>query len=149
MQIQPPIDCAEASMADNTHGKPLNIVGALAILLVCQLAGETVVVAARQLVPAFAFPGPVVGMAILFVWLALRGGPDRPLDATAGGILRNLSLLFVPAAVGVVQYWPVLVDYGLALVVALVVSTVLTLLVTVGVFVALAGRDAERTADDA
>jgi holin-like protein len=138
-----------AAMSETTESKPLNIVGALAILLVCQLAGETVVVAARQLVPAFAFPGPVIGMAILFVWLAMRGGPDTSLDATAGGILRNLSLLFVPAAVGVVQYWPVLVDYGLALLVALVASTVLTLLVTVGVFVALAGRDAERTSDDA
>jgi holin-like protein len=137
------------TMTQTTHGKPLNIVGALAILLVCQLAGETVVVTARQLVPAFAFPGPVIGMAILFVWLAMRGGPDRSLDATAGGILRNLSLLFVPAAVGVVQYWPVLVDYGLALLVALVASTVLTLLVTVGVFVALAGRDAESASDDA
>ena len=136
-------------MADSTDAKPLNIVGALAILLVCQLAGETVVVAARQVAPAFAFPGPVIGMAILFVWLAMRGGPDKSLDATAGGILRNLSLLFVPAAVGVVQYWPVLVEYGLALLVALVASTVLTLLVTVGVFVALAGRGAESASDEA
>jgi len=136
-------------MSAETESRPLNIVGALALLLVCQLAGELIVVVARQPFPTFAFPGPVIGMAILFVYLVARGGPDRSLDATAGGILRNLSLLFIPAAVGVVQYWSVFVEYGLALVVALVVSTVLTLLVTVGVFIAFAGRDAEKADDDA
>ena len=45
-----------------------------------------------------------------------------------------MPLLFVPAGVGVVQYLGLLRDQGLALAAALVVSTVLTLVVTVGVF---------------
>lgn len=117
-----------------------NIVAALAALLACQLVGEVLVQSARLLVPGFAFPGPVAGMAILFAWLVARGGPGPSLDATCGAILRNLSLLFVPAAVGVVQYGPLLADYGLALLAALIGSTLLTLLVTVGVFIAVARR---------
>ncbi len=45
-----------------------------------------------------------------------------------------MPLLFVPAGVGVVQYMGLLREQGLALAVALVVSTVATLLATVGVF---------------
>jgi holin-like protein len=138
-----------AEMTGRDEGRLLNIVAALAALLLCQLAGETIVVAARLIFPSFAFPGPVIGMALLFAVLLARGSIGRSLDATAGGILRNLSLLFVPAAVGVVQYGPMFLDYGLALIVALVVSTVLTLLVTVGVFIAFAGRDEAEWSDDA
>jgi holin-like protein len=125
---------------------PLNLTAAVTALLLCQLAGEVIVLALRQVYPALAFPGPVVGMALMFLLLLARKGPGASLDATAGGILRNLSLLFVPAAVGIVQYGPVLREFGLALAVALIVSTALTLLVTVGVFLLvarLAGGDAE------
>ena len=51
-----------------------------------------------------------------------------------GGLLAALPLLFVPAGVGVVQYMGLLREQGLALAVALVVSTIATLLATVGVF---------------
>ncbi|MFP1633572.1 CidA/LrgA family protein [Zhengella sp. ZM62] len=118
--------------------QPINLPAALAILLICQLAGEAVIAALRLRHPEFGFPGPVLGMGLLFLWLVWRGGPDENLDATAGVILRNLSLLFVPAAVGIIQYGDVMTRYGVVLLLALVVSTVLTLLVTVGVFLAFA-----------
>lgn len=127
-------------MTDQNTPAPINIAGALTALLVCQLAGEVIVLTARQFFPGLAFPGPVVGMVLMFAVLVWRGGPGPHLDATASAILRNLSLLFVPAAVGIVQYGPVLAEFGLVLAVALVVSTVLTLLVTVGVFMLFAGR---------
>ena len=44
------------------------------------------------------------------------------------------SLLFVPAGVGIIREWGVLADYWLALAVALIVSTLATLIVTVLVF---------------
>ncbi len=130
-------------MSDRENSQPLNIVGALTALLACQLAGEALVLVLRQLFPGFAFPGPVAGMALLFVALLLRGGPGASLDAASRAILRNLSLLFVPAAVGIVQYGDMLARFGFALIVALVVSTILTLLVTVGVFLLVAGRGTE------
>jgi holin-like protein len=108
------------------------------LLLFFQLIGE---VAARALdLPA---PGPVIGLALLILALALYDN-WRPLDdeglasselgRAANGVLASLSLLFVPAGVGVVQYLGLLRDQGVALAAALAVSTVLTLLVTVGVF---------------
>src|SRR6202021_1653395 len=108
------------------------------ILLTFQLVGE---VAARGLgLPA---PGPVIGLALLVVALGIYQR-WRPLDEealaesdlakAARGLLAALPLLFVPASVGVVQYVGLLREQGLALAVALVVSTGATLLATVGVF---------------
>ena len=108
------------------------------ILLTFQLVGE---VAARGLgLPA---PGPVIGLALLVVALGIyqRWRPldeealaESDLGKAARGLLAALPLLFVPAGVGVVQYMGLLREQGLALAVALVVSTVATLLATVGVF---------------
>lgn len=104
------------------------MITALVILLGCQLVGEILV----RLV-GLPVPGPVVGAAMLAVWLLVRGIPDV-LPPVAHGILRNLSLLFVPAAVGVVQYGPLLASHGIALAVILLVSTALALTVTALVF---------------
>lgn len=87
-------------------------------------------------------PGPVLGLILLAIGIAWRESrPDAaPLGSTAlagvaNGLLGHLSLLFVPAAVGVVQQGGVLRSNGTAIAVALVASTVLTLAVTAAVFV--------------
>ena len=109
------------------------MIPALTLLFLCQLAGEAVVQAA-----GLAFPGPVLGMALLFAGLLARGRSAPALDAVADAILRNLSLLFVPAAVGVVQQAGLIAANWLAISAALVLSTVLTLVVTVLTFRAVA-----------
>jgi putative effector of murein hydrolase LrgA (UPF0299 family) len=106
---------------------------ALTLLFVCQLVGE---VAVRAL--DLTFPGPVLGMGLLFAGLMLRGRASEPLEGVADTLLRNLSLLFVPAAVGVVQQAGLIAANWLAISAALVVSTLLTLIVTVFTFRAVA-----------
>ena len=128
---------------------PIMIRGLL-ILLLFQLVGE---VLSRAL--HLSAPGPVIGLALLTLamagWNRWRPFDDKELDSTdlgraAMGLLGVLSLLFVPAGVGVVQYLGLLGEYGVALAVALVGSTLLTLLATVGAFLAvkrlLNGREA-------
>ncbi len=109
------------------------MIQALTLLFACQLAGELVV---RTM--ALAFPGPVLGMALMVAGLAWVGRTSPALDQVADGLLRNLSLLFVPAAVGVVQQAGLIAQNWLAISAALVVSTVATLLVTVFTFRATA-----------
>ncbi len=107
----------------------------LALLLVCQLAGEAIT---RGL--ALPLPGPVVGLLILLVALFIarhRGRVDAStVDTTSLGVVSN-GLLFVPAGVGVIQHLHLLGRQGPALFVTLLLSTVLTLIVTVWVFVAV------------
>jgi holin-like protein len=96
-----------------------------AVLLLCQLVGEVVVTAADLPVP-----GPVVGMLVLLLGLLLKGGVPEQLALTASGLLQHLSLLFVPAGVGVMLHLALLGEQWPAVGLALLGSTVLTLLVT-------------------
>ncbi|MEZ5614080.1 MAG: CidA/LrgA family protein [Rhodocyclaceae bacterium] len=111
------------------------MLSALTLLLVFQLTGEVL----AQLF-ALPIPGPVIGMALLFVALALRGGPSGALRDTAQNLLQHLSLLFVPAGVGVMLHFHRIGDEWLPLAASLVGSTVLTIAVTALVLRALSRR---------
>lgn len=104
-------------------------------LLLFQCAGEAVVRLA-----GLPIPGPVAGMALLFVALLVRGGAPAALDVAADGLAKHLSLLFVPAGVGVMLHVARVADEWLPIAVALVVSTVLAIAVTAFVFQRLAQR---------
>jgi len=97
----------------------------LAVLLLCQLLGELLVVALD-----WPIPGPVIGMALLFTGLMIRGELPQPLADTANGLLGQLSLLFVPAGVGVMTHLTLLGHQWLPITASLVVSTLLTIAVT-------------------
>lgn len=109
------------------------MVVSLTLILAFQLAG---VVAVQGL--GLPVPGPVVGMVLLLAamlaspWLA---GAVRP---AGQGILAHLSLLFVPAGVGVVGHLATLGGQGLAIAAALLGSTLLAMAAGALVFVALA-----------
>lgn len=118
----------------------LSVPAAFAALLAFQLAGETAAIAVTQSLPGVAVPGPVLGMALFLSFLFWRGGPGDGLDATASGILKHLSLLFVPAGVGVLLHVARVADEWLPIAAALVVSTVLAMAVSALVFERLARR---------
>ena len=105
------------------------MIGALATLLVLQLLGEALVYVFK-----LPLPGPVVGMALLLVVLAVRPRQLAALKPTAQNLLQHLSLLFVPAGVGVVGNLDVLAAEAGVIAVALVASTVATLVVSVVTF---------------
>ena len=117
------------------------MIASLSVILVCQLIGEVLV---RGL--HLPLPGPVIGMALLFALLILRDqyaglarGPfsDNAVEGTAKGMLAHLSLLFVPAGVGVVQNLDLLAQRGVAIALVLAASVVVTLLVTAGTFLVI------------
>jgi putative effector of murein hydrolase LrgA (UPF0299 family) len=117
---------------------------ALAALLLCQLAGEAVV-----RVGGLPVPGPVVGMVILFALLAAKAPLPAMMQDTSDGILRHLSLLFVPAGVGLVNNLDRLGSDGLRLFVVVLLSTVIALTTTALVFAGIArlmgDKDGERS----
>ncbi len=112
------------------------MIAAIASLLGCQLLGEVLV---RAL--SLPLPGPVAGMALMFIFLLVQGRrkpeanriPAR-IDQAASFLLGNLSLLFVPAAVGIVQYFATLGRFGWAIAISIGLSTFCALLATVLVF---------------
>ena len=101
------------------------MLGAITLLLVYQLVGEVIAQALR-----LPIPGPVIGLALLFATLVARGRVSDELRNTANGLLAHLSLLFVPAGVGVMVHFGRLGNEWLPIAVALVASTVLTIAAT-------------------
>ena len=97
----------------------------IAVLFVCQLAGEAAVQAVR-----LPIPGPVLGMAFLFAGLALNGRVPEGLGKVTDALLLNLSLLFVPAGVGIMLHFKLLEGELLPLSAGLIISTLLTIGVT-------------------
>ena len=98
---------------------------AIAVLLVCQLLGELIVIGL-----GLPLPGPVIGMALLFFGLMIYGKVPESLGNMTKGLLDQLSLLFVPAGVGVMTHLTLLGEEWVPITVSLVVSTLVALGVT-------------------
>ena len=109
------------------------MIATLTILLLFQLGGE---VLARAF--GLPLPGPVIGIVGLFGLLLLQPTLAQRMAETANALLAHLSLLFVPAGVGVVQHLDTFGDKGPALLAALAVSTALAILVAAGSFLLVA-----------
>lgn len=105
----------------------------LLVLLAFQLIGE---VLARSL--GLLVPGPVLGLVLLLAFFLLVPRAAEAVRPTASGLLSHLSLLFVPAGVGVVAHLDVLGSDGLPLMTVLMVSTLLSIAVGALVFTAVA-----------
>ncbi|WP_313705795.1 CidA/LrgA family protein [Massilia sp.] len=98
---------------------------AFAILLLFQCLGEGAV-----FLLGLPVPGPVAGMVLLFCALLAWPALQTRIEAAANELLRHLSLLFVPAGVGIVAAAASGSGHWLAIGASLVVSTLLTLAVT-------------------
>ncbi|MBU2965213.1 CidA/LrgA family protein [Amphritea sp. 2_MG-2023] len=95
------------------------------MLLLFQLAGELIVV-----VLGMPVPGPVVGMVLLLMCLIAKGDVPESLRIPSEALLKHLALLFVPAGVGLMTHFSLLKADWLAILLALIVSTGLTIVVT-------------------
>jgi holin-like protein len=101
------------------------MIAAILLLLACQLVGEAI-----HRLTGLPLPGTVIGMFLLLGWLHLRPGEHAALKSVATWLIAHIAILFVPATMGLIEQGPVLARYGVALVVACVASSVLTLVVT-------------------
>lgn len=113
------------------------------LLLLCQLAGESIVRALDMPVP-----GPVLGTVLMLAFLALRKRVPDSLDRTSHDLLANFSLLFVPAGTGIILHVQRLEAEALALLAALIGSTALTIAVAALVFVGVDRLMIRVTAED-
>jgi holin-like protein len=94
-------------------------------LLALQTVGELL---SRAL--GLPLPGPVVGMVLLLVALNVQAVRE-PVRQAADFLLSHLSLLFVPVGVGVMTHLSLVGQYGLRMLVVVLVSTWIGLAVTV------------------
>ena len=73
-------------------------------------------------------PANVLGIVILFILLASGVIKERHVSEAAGFLLKHLVFFFIPIAVGLMTWGEVFYDYGLVLLAAIVISSLLPLL---------------------
>ena len=106
----------------------MKFLNGITLLLIYQLAGEVSVLLLKLPVP-----GPVMGMIMLFLTLLVRGRAVAWVEPATGALLSHLSLLFVPAGVGLMVHFDRIENEWLPISIALVLGTVITMAATAGV----------------
>lgn len=105
--------------------KLLNITLQIAFLYVLSLLGGIIVEFLH--VP---LPGSIIGLIILLLLLHMKIVKKEYVADGAGFLLPILTLLFIPATVGVVNYPELLSWLGLSLLIITIISTIFSLGVT-------------------
>ncbi|WP_108123954.1 CidA/LrgA family protein [Saccharospirillum mangrovi] len=99
------------------------------ILLVYWLAGEWVTA-----LIGWPIPGNVVGLLLLWITLTIYRQVPKSLVDASSALIRYLTLLFVPAGVGLIQHWDRLMSNGLWIILIIAISTVLAALTMIALF---------------
>ena len=86
-------------------------------------------------------PGPVLGLIFLLIFLIIKGQVNSSLALVSDAFSQHLGVLFIPAAVGVILFLPQLKAHAVAVICALLVSVVLTIVVTAMVLRFIAKKD--------
>jgi holin-like protein len=103
----------------------MKFLNGITLLLFFQLVGEF---ASRYL--KLPVPGPVLGMLLLFLVMSLRKQVPVSLDMASSALLSHLSLLFVPAGVGMMVHFNRIAEEWIPITVSLLLSTIITMLTT-------------------
>lgn len=72
-------------------------------------------------------PGSIIGLLILLALLHMKIVPKQLIAEGAGFLLTILTLLFIPATVGVINYPELLSWYGVSLLIITIISTIFTI----------------------
>ncbi|MBM6704161.1 CidA/LrgA family protein [Sutterella massiliensis] len=96
-----------------------------ALILGFQILGEAIV---RLF--GLPVPGPVLGMVLMLFAFFLKDDLVDGIRPTAGVLLANMSLLFVPAGVGIMRHGERFMNEGVGIAVTLVASTLIAMAVS-------------------
>lgn len=83
----------------------------------------------EKLLP-FSFPASVIGMILLFILLCVHILQVDHIREKSDFLLENMAFFFIPAGVSIINYFDVLKNWVVQLIVICVVSTVVTFAVT-------------------
>ena len=106
------------------------MLSSIAIILGYQVVGELI-----SRLSGLPVTGPVIGMVLMLLSFLVKDNLINRVRPSAGVLLANLSLLFVPAGVGIMRHGQRFLNEGVAIMIALVVSTVIAMIVTAYVII--------------
>jgi len=101
----------------------------LFVIAACYFVGEAI----GHVLP-LPLPGPIVGLFLLLLVFKLRPALFSLMAGHIPALLSHLALLFLPATVGIMVSYKLLDGYWPAVITAVIVSTILSLLAGILVF---------------
>ena len=101
----------------------LRLIRGLTVLVIFQWLGELVVAWTGMMIP-----GPLMGMLILLIFLAYPSGLALIVAPVSPRLIQNLSLVFIPACVGVFFLGPAISLQIPMLILVVVLSTLLAII---------------------
>lgn len=113
----------------------MKLLNGLLILLVFQCLGEAI-----NAWLDLGMPGPVIGMLLLFACLCLFGSAPDSVAKASQTLIPLLAIMFMPAAAGIFFLGPQFSDQWPAILGAVIVGTILSLLFNALLMKWLAGR---------
>lgn len=108
----------------------------LSILLLFQCLGEII-----HSYTETVLPGPIIGMLLLFIALCIKQRTPKDLQQTSQTLMGMMPLLFLPATVGLFFLSERFTSQWLAIAVALIGGTILSLVFNVVIMRAMVTTD--------
>lgn len=78
----------------------------------------------------FAFPGSIISMVLLFVLLMIKALKESSINKVGDYLLNNMAFFFVPAGVGIIEYFDLLSEIWWKFLLIILVSTFTTFAVS-------------------
>ncbi|PHM74668.1 CidA/LrgA family protein [Xenorhabdus kozodoii] len=97
---------------------------AFALLYLCLIVGNLI----SALLP-FSLPGSIIGLLLLFGLLAFQIIPSHWVKPGCSLLMKNMTLLFLPIGVGIMDYYPQLSQQMFPILLSCLVSTVIVMVV--------------------
>lgn len=94
------------------------------IILILSFIGE----ALHEILP-FPVPGNIYGIVLLFFLLETKWIPLSEIEDTGNFLVEIMPVMFIPAAVGLVDVWDVIRPSWISYIVIIVISTFLVMIV--------------------
>ncbi|MCG7345856.1 CidA/LrgA family holin-like protein [Sporosarcina sp. ACRSL] len=105
--------------------KTLVIILQICILYVFSYIGNVI-----QIFFNLIIPGSIIGLLLLFICLCIKIIPVHWIETGAGFVLSILVLFFIPTTVDIMNYPSLLSFHGALFVLAIVVSTIISIAIT-------------------
>lgn len=90
-------------------------------------------------------PGSILGIVLVFILLQTKVIKLEWIERGANWLLAELLLFFIPSAVGVMQYFPMLENDGLQILLVVILSTVIVMLSSGGVASGITKRKEDKS----
>ncbi|MGA9326959.1 MAG: CidA/LrgA family protein [Salegentibacter sp.] len=74
--------------------------------------------------------GNIIGMFLIFVALRLKGIDLKDVKPASDKLIKYLVLFFIPFGVGLMSYYEIIAGWWLPILIAVVISSIITLYVT-------------------